>query len=544
MFISDEISCISNITDEQLELNSSDPLNEQSLEPTKTKKLSKVPIRNWTLPKCIYKKLVVLYPSLVDKSNETRELEWYLVDKFLFGHEAHQLYYLTVLNICGKGTNRSALSLIEQAQTNLNGLFSLKAYLDTDDNVEDLEDYDGLVAFANTLNLQPTIDLSLLFKEPPEDNTYIPHQLSRLAVYIPCAEFEQLKQDYIKLPPSYNTVFVLTGKDITTKAGRTMRKWFKEQYIDTLQQDYEKMSMLPGMVEYCNLVNELTGTQTRKRIVSANIEEAERQIHLWYLNKQDPCASDASYMYHKRVLERIRYTDNTYRLVTANCPRVFDLTDQNVKREIRQILFDGCKDIDLSRSQLTIITSLSESTVYKPVIEHWINKEDMWGELCQQTGFPKDVLKQCTYTICYGGSKWTWTKDKGTANPVLTEEEAKRLSKHSFFKNLYNMAKLLQCQIDRANGVDIGGVWISTNQLPPHKLLARKIQWIESMIIYEVCKVIKANRRITLIGAYHDGLLCYFNEANRVDEYLKALNQAAQYKANSLGINYVKLEIK
>ncbi len=299
--------------------------------------------------------------------------------------------------------------------------------------------------------------------------------------------------------------------------------------------------MLPEMIGYCDLVNELANNQTRLRFITKNIGDAEAQLEEWFESGLEPCESVDAYLHHKRSIIRVRDNVlNVYRLVKSNSPRVFDLVDQNLHKKLREIIYQGCSDVDLSRSQLAIIASLSNNHELK----QWLEYDDLWLKIGLETNFPKPVLKKATYTLCFGGSPKTWVKD---SDIPINEEEANELKQYPFFKTLHKVARDLRSSINKDKYVVVGNKKLALGKgFRSRHALARKVQYIESMIIYEVLQAVRENNRITLIGAYHDGVLLSFKDkrAREVNSYIDKLNQAAQEKALQFGVNNISLEIK
>ena len=90
-------------------------------------KLSPVPPINWTYDNQTYNQLKNKYSTAFNKSNQTWMLELIIIDRFLYGRLEVQLSKYYVLSICGRGEG-AAIPLIEQAQSNLKGLFKLHSY--------------------------------------------------------------------------------------------------------------------------------------------------------------------------------------------------------------------------------------------------------------------------------------------------------------------------------------------------------------------------------------------------------------------------------
>ena len=477
-------------------------------------KLTPVPPIFWTLPKTIYDELIKKFPSLVDQNNDTAFLEWNIVDKFLYGRNEIQASQSFVLNLCNK-YNEASLPYIKQAQSNLNNLFKLK-------------DFESDI--KTTLNIDVELD----------DSSYFRGHSSRALVYCPNQEFEVLKREYQKAKITDEYVYVLSGSKVSTKSKRTIKNKLLE-YQEELESFYQEKDMLPEMIDYCDLVNELANNQTRLRFITKNIGQAETQLEEWFESGVEPCESVDAYLHHKRSIIRVRDNVlNVYRLVKSNSPRVFDLVDQNLHKKLREIIYQGCSDVDLSRSQLAIIASLSSDDELK----QWLEHDNLWLKIGLETSFPKSVLKKATYTLCFGGSPKTWVKD---STIPINEEEAEELKRYPFFKTLHKVARGLRSQINKDGYVAVGYKKIALGKgFRSRHALARKVQYIESMIIYEVLKTVRNDNRITLIGAYHDGILVNFRdkEESRINKCLKSMNQVAKDKALQFGVGNISLEIK
>ena len=475
-------------------------------------KLSPVPPIFWTLPKTIYDELIKRYPSLVNKNNDTAKLEWNILDKFLYGKNEIQVSQRFVLNLCEK-YNEASLPYINQAIFNLDNLCELK------DFVSDIE-----------LALNTDIDI--------DDSSYFRGHSSRALLYCPNQEFEVLKRQYKQTKRTDEYVYVLSGNKISPKSKRTIKNKLLE-YQKELDDFYQEKDMLPEMIGYCDLVNEMANNQTRLRFISKNIDDAEAKLEEWFESGVEPCETVDAYLHHKRSIIRVRDNVlNVYRIVKSNSPRIFDLIDQNLHRELRKIIYQGCSDVDLSRSQLAIIASLSNNDE----LRKWLEYDDLWLKIGLETSFPKPILKKATYTLCFGGSPKTWVKEG-----LISEEEANELKQYPFFKTLHKVAGDLRRDITKDKYVVIGSKKLTIGKgFRSRHALARKVQYIESMIIYEVLKAVRENNRITLIGAYHDGVLLSFKDKRdrEVNSYIDKLNRVAQKKALQFGVNNISLEIK
>ncbi|MBE9047607.1 hypothetical protein IQ255_24915 [Pleurocapsales cyanobacterium LEGE 10410] len=475
-------------------------------------KLSPVPPVFWTLPKSIYDELIERYPSLVDKSNDTAKLEWNIIDKFLYGRNEIQVSQSFVLNLCGK-YNEASLPYIQQAISNLDDLCELKD-------------------FGSDINLTLNIDVEI------DDSSYFRGHSSRALVYCLHQEFEVLKHKYQRAKTTDEYVYVLSGNKVSPKSKKTIKTKLLE-YQEELESFYQEKDMLPEMIGYCDLVNELANNQTRLRLITKNIGDAEAKLEEWFECGIEPCESVDAYLHHKRSIIRVRDNVlNVYRLVKSNSPRVFDLVDQNLHKKLREIIYQGCSDVDLSRSQLAIIASLSNDDE----LRQWLEHDDLWLKIGLETNFPKPVLKKATYTLCFGGSPKTWVKEG-----LISEEEANELKQYPFFKTLHKVARDLRSSINKDKYVVVGNKKLALGKgFRSRHALARKVQYIESMIIYEVLQAVRNDNRITLIGAYHDGILVNFRDKDekRIHKCLKSMNQVAQDKALRFGVDNISLEIK
>ena len=493
------------INETYLDFNIKQPVKKASK--SDSKKLSPVPPPYWTLPEHIYKWIIQMFPSVIDKNNKTAHLELAIIDRLIYGRTWVQVSQGFVFSICK--VKRASLPLIEQAIKNLGGLVQLK-------------------------KIKTYITL--------EERDYIVGDSSRVLVYCPTQEFEVLKLNYRQSRVDDVQVYVMTGNIVTAQSKKTMKKQLLK-YQEEVNLFYQKQenNMLPNMVDYCNLVNELSNNQTRLRLITKNIKEADDQLEKWFEAGKEPCDSLDKYLHHKRSLIRVNNNVlNVYRIVKSYSPRIFDMVDQNLHGDIRKILYNGCKDVDLSRSQLAILSSLSGCDKLK----EWLEYDNLWGIIGLETNFPKATLKKATYAICFGGNYKTWIKDPDIS---MSEYEAKLLNNYPFFKALTKAAGTLRSQINKAKFVDIGGTKLTlTKDFKNRNALARKVQWLESMIVYSVLQEVKQNNRMTLIGAYHDGLLINFKDKKEsmIESYVSKLNGIAQAKAAEFGITNMSLELK
>lgn len=469
----------------------------------------------WTLPQNIYDRIVTLYPTLLSKASNSHRLEWHLVDNLLQGKSEIQLYHQVVRSISSLGSSEPVLPTILEALENLDNLFNLELY-----------------------------DVSI------HRDDYIAHKLSRKALYIPNAEVDSILTQYCFEGSIKDTqyVYVLDGKKVTPKAQKLKKVKIEEAHTQVID-NYKEMNQLPSMIAYCKLVNELAKNPHRRKLINLNILNAESVIEdIYQKDLLDPDLTPRQIedrrRSYKNSLEKLYNSPaSLYSLVDNNTPRIFNGNEQNLKRELRASLYEGCYDIDLSRSQLVIIASLVDS---QPLHE-WAVRDDLWSTILSDLNFPpshKKYVKKSLYTLCFGGNKSTWIKDP-TNKLNLVEMNA--LRKHPLFMLLGKCCATLRNKYASDAFVEIGGrnFKVHKDGLRSSQALARKVQHIESMIIFALLKEIEAtNDRITLIGAFHDGLLCSIADKSRVPSILKALNKVAQKEGSKYGISNIRLEIK
>ena len=499
-------------------------------------KLSPVPPINWTYDSQTYNKLELNYPTAFDKSNQTWMLELIIIDRFLYGRLEVQLSKYYVLSICGKGESAS-IPLIEQAESNLDGLFRLHSYSEqlyeelacskSQEEIELFWDYDKDLTYRNSSN----------------------HDISgsRVALYVPDDDFELIKDDYLaKRYSDTQRVYVLTGSIVSTQSTRTIKKYLQEFGAELISY-YKKKGTLSGMVEYVELANELCNNKARTNLIKKNAPITLQWLEECRDNNEGVCEDlnqdiekiNMLYNHHKNTVEKLLDSPLVmYRLPKPGSPRIFDGLDQGLARDVRSRIYLGCFDLDLCRSQLVIIASLSGNAK----LAKWAKMKDLWDEVRLDTGVPKFISKSCVYTYCFGGNANTWVNEG-----YIEREYIDDLRKHELFIALREAGKVLRDQVEAEGFIEIDNYKLYLSEdITPRQAVAIKVQYIESMIIKSVVEYIKTEQQnINLIGIYHDGVLLKFKSQGKSPrKYINTINEIASKRGLELGINNIKMDYK
>ena len=499
-------------------------------------KLSPVPPINWTYDSQTYNKLELNYPTAFDKSNQTWMLELIIIDRFLYGRLEVQLSKYYVLSICGKGESAS-IPLIEQAESNLDGLFRLHSYSEqlyeelacskSQEEIELFWDYDKDLTYRNSSN----------------------HDISgsRVALYVPDDDFELIKEDYLaKRYSDTQRVYVLTGSIVSTQSTRTIKKYLQEFGAELISY-YKKKGTLSGMVEYVELANELCNNKARTNLIKKNAPITLQWLEECRDNNEGVCEDlnqdiekiNMLYNHHKNTVEKLLDSPLVmYRLPKPGSPRIFDGLDQGLARDVRSRIYLGCFDLDLCRSQLVIIASLSGNAK----LAKWAKMKDLWDEVRLDTGVPKFISKSCVYTYCFGGNANTWVNEG-----YIEREYIDDLRKHELFIALREAGKVLRDQVEAEGFIEIDNYKLYLSEdITPRQAVAIKVQYIESMIIKSVVEYIKTEQQnINLIGIYHDGVLLKFKSQGKSPrKYINTINEIASKRGLELGINNIKMDYK
>ena len=498
-------------------------------------KLSPVPPIYWTYDRETYNKLQLKYPTAFDKSNQTWMLELILIDRFLYGRLEVQLSKYYVLSICGKGEG-AAIPLIEQAQRNLNGLFKLHSY--SEQLYEELsnqwckEDIDLIWNYA----------LDLTYRHSSN------HDLtgSRVALYVPEPNFELIKEDYISKRYSDSLrVYVLTGSEVSTQSTRTIKKYLQEFGAELISY-YKKKGTLAGMVEYVELANELCNNKARTNLIKKNAPITLQWLEECRDNNTGVCEDlnedgdkiNMLYNHHRNTVEKLLDSPLVmYKLPKPGSPRIFDGLDQALAREVRGRIYPGCFDLDLCRSQLVIIASLSGNAE----LAKWAEMNDLWSEVWLDTGVPKFISKSCVYTYCFGGNSNTWVLEGYIERGYIDD-----LRNHELFVALRKAGKTLRERVEADGYIEINNQKLYLcEDINARQAVAIKVQYIESMIIKSVVEYVKTQEdKMNLLGVYHDGILLKFKNRFKPRNYINELNNIASNVGLEFGIDNIKLDIK
>ncbi len=502
-------------------------------------KLSPCPLPSWTYPVEIYKSLRKMYPTAYDKSNRTWMLELIIIDRFLYGRTEIQLAHDYVMSMCGRGKRYSG-ELIEAARLNLNGLFELYNYSNVLE--EELINAYG-EEYLEEINWN---NLGCTYRK-----TKGYHELegSRVGLYVPNNPFELAKEKYLNIRyTDSNRAYVITGSIKGKQSIRTIRKYIEEEAA-YLNKYYKEKDTLPGMIQYLELVNELVNNKARSKLIKENaplvldwlIECRDNNTGVCEDLNKDTEKINMLYNHHKNTVEKLLDMPmNLYRLSKPSSPRIFDGTDQCLASEVRGRIFPtkaNCVDLDLARSQLVIIASLSKSEE----LAKWASRDDIWKDIWLHTGIAKHIAKPCLYTYCFGGNANTWYNEG-----YIEKEYAEELKAHPLYVALAKAGRDMRAKATELGYVQIGSHKLELNEdIDARSAVARQVQYIESMIISSVVEYIANNEdKINLMGVFHDGVLVKFKNRYKPLNYVNKMNEIVDATAQEYGINNVKLDIK
>lgn len=503
-------------------------------------KLSPVPPINWAYDTQTYHQLKTKYPTAFNKNNQTWMLELIIIDRFLYGRFEVQLSKYYVLSICGKGEG-AVIPLIEQAQSNLKELFKLHSYseqlyeelsnIKSEEEIDSFWDYDKKLTFRSSSN----------------------HDISgsRVALYVPDDNFELIKEEYLANRYSdTQRVYVLTGSVISTQSTKTIKQYLNKFGAELISY-YNKKETLPGMIDYVELVNSLCNNKARTKLIKENaplvldwlVECRDKKESICEDLNKDIGKIYMLYNHHKNTVEKLIDCPMTiYRLPKPGSPRIFDGIDQCLAREVRSKIYPescGCFDLDLCRSQLAIIASLSGCLE----LAKWLKINSIWDEIRLDTGVPKWITKPCLYTYCFGGNATTWHQEG-----YIDKDYAQELKDHPLFKSLLRAGKALRKQIEDDGFIELekGHRLYLDDNFNSRQALATKIQYIESMIIKSVIEYIsKQDGKMNLLGVYHDGVLIRVRPKTKdIRKHLATINEIAKDKGLSFGIENISLDYK
>ena len=504
-------------------------------------KVSPMPPWLWSYDSKTYNAINQFYPSAFNNNNQTWMLEVAIIDAFIGGRLELPLSKYYVLSMCGRGKGAS-IELIQRAWVNLEGLFSL---------------YDYSEALKEELSSSWSSDEIKSIWNDDRDASYRlsdAHDIAgcRVALYNPSNDFELIKNNYLdcRYSEAVSRVWVLSGNTITKQSTKTIRK-IANKFKIALQEYYEDKDIAQSLIEYVELVNELVNNKSRTKLIKDNapivldwlVECRDNNSGICEDLNEDKSKTELYYLQHKRSVEKLMDIPTViYRIPKPSSARIFDGTDQSLAREVRSKIYPascGCFDLDLCRSQLAIIASLSSC----PELAKWLEKEDLWDEIRLDTGVPKWIAKPCLYTYCFGGNANTWYREG-----YIDKEYATELKAHPLFKSLLKAGKALREQIEADDFIELEeGFKLSLDSdFNSRQALATKIQYIESMVIKSVIQYIKSQEgKMNLLGVYHDGVLIRVRPRTKnIRTHLSTINEIARAKGLDFGIKNISLDYK
>jgi len=463
---------------------------------TLNKKLSKIPLRNITLPKPVRNSLVDMYPVLDDQDNPVFELAWRTIDAFIHG-----------------ATEKKACH--DYIRT-----------LNSSTPVETL-----LIYLQEALGILIDIDFSYVIPLSNEESK------CRVIKYTFDPAFEQLKESlFYYWTNDFPFVYALSGKLQENKRAKKVARVNDNKNLDSSNNFSSLNETLLNMDRYCELVNELVNNQARRKIILDNIHSAKMAI----IKADDNDVKNKEHQF--RVLNLILNTDpNAYRLPSTISPRIFDGVDQALVKCARMALYAGCYDIDLKRSQIAILAYLSNS---EELLE-WL-EVDIWEELRHYSGLPKWKCKKIVYSQVFGGGKYAATEagscEDNFYSSEISRSDVDAVFSHKFFKDIKSAIYTVRSTF-KDKRVKVGDHYleISESGLNRRQAMAYLIQWHESQLMYAALLQVQQMKRVSLMGAFHDGLLLSLAPIKKPESQVQLIQDAVQKRANELGLGKMTL---
>jgi len=333
---------------------------------------------------------------------------------------------------------------------------------------------------------------------------------------------EKLPEWWIE--PDMEWTYCLTGLvQGRKKAEKVARKAEKDFALSV--KETNKLTKLFLMDEYCALVNQLIDNKARRNIIKKNYLAAQRAIIASVAKDRNKQFTILSNLFNNKLL--------TYYLTNSISSRIHT-GEQTLIKASREVLFKGCYDIDLNKSQMSLLAQLSCSQE----LLAWLTK-DIWNSLMEFSGLPKWQCKIVVYAALYCGGR------KALLKQGLSEAQITLLEGHQLIKDIRVASGTLIDQIKHSGGGEVAGYWLCVSGLMrPAQILARQLQYLESMIMFSVMKQISIMPRVNLMGSYHDGAIISL-APNREPEYqIKLIEKAVADKCHELGLSPMSLSNK
>lgn len=230
---------------------------------------------------------------------------------------------------------------------------------------------------------------------------------------------------------------------------------------------------------------------------------------------------------------------------TGKTPRVFGTWAQFFAREIRQILFAGCHELDLQNCQLAIVAGILDIGSLQQRMKTGI---PIWPELLTHLGIAekeygrgKPAVKTALYSTVYGmqprAVEACLTRDLREEGVVATH----KLLEHPLLGELVEALAYAKEQIVKTGGMMSAYGWMAWDGSDLNSFLSIVIQSYETAIIaacYEVAarEEETENYRFSILLHQHDGITVQTREGMSVYQTLALLQKTVQQKAAQYNI--------
>ena len=209
---------------------------------------------------------------------------------------------------------------------------------------------------------------------------------------------------------------------------------------------------------------------------------------------------------------------------------------QNLKRELRTMIFAGESQFDLAHAQLSILQELWDI----PLLDDYLEGE-FWSRLKVETGIQqKEVLKELVYRIAYG-SKFGQCKYGLMTEAGLSSDGASKAMRAPIVKALFDAQDRQFDKVRKSKSVidAFGRELIKDAKTPGSAIrsaLAAQAQSYELKLMLPVINFLKA-RDIPIYLWLHDGFIV----PEKTAEHFPTLSALVEAEAASLGMK-IRLE--
>ena len=227
-----------------------------------------------------------------------------------------------------------------------------------------------------------------------------------------------------------------------------------------------------------------------------------------------------------------------------NSDRLFahGITPHLLPREIRNVLFTGCWEIDLEHAQW----SIASKVLGLPKAEALFRADiPIWKYMCQELGVEEEKYKQtikvCVYSLLYGMTREN-LKEKLTFGDIsanILPMDADKVLANSLLQELIQACE--NCQRRMKHGILYYDAW--NREIRPLKkengaacAMAVMMQSYEMRIVAAgLLKFEKYQSTVKIMLHLHDGLIIYLND-NSKSWKLKAIVEEMNKEARALGV--------